>query len=151
MQLLRRGILIPVLLAAGVGLAEAGEDIELVSYMSSMQYFAHKTGLAIDHNNHKLAKLYAHELEEFIEKVEAVDSFDDQPIGKLAGTILVPAFEEFEATLDAGQWEKTSASFDTLLDKCNACHVASDHGYIQIRRSTSNPFMQSFEPLGGGS
>ena len=150
MQLHHRGILIPVLLAAGIGLAEAGEDVELVSYMSSMQYFAHKAGLAIDHKNHKLAKFYAHELEEYIEKVEAVASFDEQPIGKLTRSILVPAFEAFEAALDAGQWEKTSAQFDTLLDKCNACHMASDHGYIQIRRSTSNPFMQSFAPPGAG-
>ena len=150
MKLHRRGILIPVLLAAGIGLAEAGEDVELVSYMSSMQYFVHKAGLAIDHKSHKLAKFYAHELEEYLEKVEAVDSYDEQPIGKLTRSILSPAFEEFEAALDAGQWEKTSASFDTLLDKCNACHTASDHGYIQIRRSTSNPFMQSFEPLGQG-
>lgn len=150
MQLIRRGILIPVLLAAGIGLAEAGEDVELVSYMSSMQYFAHKTGLAIDHKNHKLAKFYAHELEEYIEKVEAVKSFDDQPIGNLARSILVPAFKEFEVALDAGKWDKSSAKFDTLIDKCNACHMTSDHGYIQIRRSTSNPFMQSFEPLGEG-
>ena len=150
MQLHRGGIMVPVLLAAGIGLAEAGENVELVRYMSSMQYFAHKTGLAIDHKNHKLAKLYAHELEEYMEKVEAVDSFDYKPIGNLARSILVPAFKEFEVALDAGQWEKTSARFDTLLDKCNACHLASDHGYIQIRRSTSNPFMQSFAPPGEG-
>ena len=150
MQLHRKGILVPVLLAAGLGLAEAGEDVELVSYMSSLQYFTHKAGLAIDHRNHKLAKFYAHELEEYIEKVEAVESFDNQPIGNLARSILVPVFKEFEAALDAGQWEKTSASFDTLLDKCNTCHVASDHGYIQIRRLTSNPFMQSFAPPGAG-
>ena len=150
MQSHRRGFLISVLLAAGIGLAHAGEDVELVSYMSSMQYFTHKAGLALDHKNHKLAKFYAHELEEYIEKVEAVDSYDKQPIGKLTRSILVPAFKEFETALDAGQWDKTSAKFNNLLDKCNACHVASDHAYIRIQRSTSNPFMQSFEPLGQG-
>ena len=151
MQSHHKGILVAALLTASIGLAEAGENGELVSYMSSMQYFAHKTGLAIDNKNHKLAKFYTHELEEYLEKVGKVDAYDGQPIGKLTESILMPAFEEFENALDAAQWDTTSSKFDMLLEKCNACHNASDHGYIQIQRSTSNPFMQSFAPPAGGN
>lgn len=151
MQFPRKSAFIPALLAAGIGLAEADDDIELVNHMSSMQYLSHKAGLAIDHKNHELAKFYAHELEEQIEQVEAIDSYDGHPIGDLTRSILVPAFENLEVALDAGQWEKSSTVFDAFIDKCNACHLSSDHGYIQVRRSTSNPFMQSFTPQGEGS
>lgn len=151
MQFPRKSVLIPALLAAGIGLAEADEDPELVNHMSSMQYLAHKAGLAIDHKNHELAKFYAHELEEQIEQVEGIDSYDGHPIGTLTRSILVPAFEKLEAALDEGQWEKSSTRFDAFIDKCNDCHLSSDHDYIQIRRSTSNPFMQSFEPPGEGN
>ena len=151
MQFAHKSALIPALLAAGIGLAKADDDIELVSHMSAMQYLSHKTGLAIDHKNPELAKFYAHELEEQIEQVEEIDSYDGHPIGDLTRSILVPAFEQLEAALDAGQWEKSSTSFDAFIDKCNDCHKSSDHDYIQIRRSTSNPYMQSFKPMGEGS
>ena len=151
MQFARKSVLIPALLAAGIGLAEADDDMELVNHMSAMQYLSHKAGLAIDHKNRELAKFYVHELGEQIEQVEAIDSYDGQPIGDLTRSILVPAFEKLDATLDAGQWEKSSTRFDAFIDKCNECHQSSDHGYIQVRRSTANPYMQSFKPRGEGS
>lgn len=150
MRLNRKTLFAPVLLVAGMAVADTGEDVELVRYMASMQYFVHKTALAIDHENRKLAKFYAHELEEYIEKLEGVESYDDHPVGRLARSILVPAFNAFDEALDGGRWDKTSAAFDAMVQKCNGCHKATDHDYIRIHRSSFNPFMQSFEPVEGG-
>lgn len=124
----------------------SGEGLELVSYMSRLQYFAHKVDLAIGARNRKLADLYAHELEEYLEKVEEVDAYDDHPVGDLAESMVMPRVERLEEVLEEDDWEATSAAFGELVAGCNACHEATDHGYIRIERSAGNPYMQSFEP-----
>lgn len=126
-------------------LAAAEGDIELVENMAKLQYFTHKTALAIDHKNSELVGFYTHELEEYIEEASTVERYHGQPVGKLIQAMLVPSFEDFEAALKKGDWKKTSAQFDRLLHSCNACHDATEHGYIQIERSNDNPFMQSFK------
>lgn len=120
---------------------------ELVNYMHKLQHYAHKTGLAIDAGNSRLAKFYAHELEEFIEEVEQVAEYDGYPIGTLTQSIFLPALEGLETAIAGGDPATLSAAFDTLVEKCNACHEAAGHAYVRIRRTTHNPFMQSFEPL----
>lgn len=134
-----------LLVSSLLATAHAGDDIELVKYMGKMQYMAHKTALAIDARNQPLAGFYVHEIEELIEYLEAVESFDGHPIGSLVKTLLVPPFEALEDGIKAGDWEGASRQFDELVTSCNSCHETTQHGYIRIQRSTANPFMQSFE------
>lgn len=130
-----------------IGALQASDDIELVEYMQLAQYFTHKTNLAIQHRNQPLAKFYAHELEEVIEKIEAVASYDDFPVGKLAKEIIAPAFEKFEHSLEKDAWsDAVPQSFDGVIQACNSCHKATDHGFIAIVKNSENTFMQSFKP-----
>lgn len=138
-------MLASVLLTSLLADAHAGDDIELVRYMGKMQYMAHKTALAIDARNQPLASFYVHEIEELIEYLEGVESYDDYPIGSLVRSVLVPPFEALEDRIKAGDWENASRQFDGLVAGCNSCHETTDHAYIRIQRSTANPFMQSFE------
>lgn len=124
----------------------ADGDAHLAEKMSSLQYFMHKTALSVDHQNKELADFYAHELEESIEDTATVESYDGHAIGKLVNSMLVPPFEQFEAALKAGNWKKASARFDDLVRSCNACHVQTEHGFVNIQRNKHNPFMQSFKP-----
>ncbi len=128
-----------------VSSSQAGEDVELVRYMSSMQYMTQKTGLAIQGRNQPLASFYVHEIEEVIERLEEIESYDGHAIGSLVKSVLVPPFEALEETVKAGDWDGANAKFDQLLAACNTCHDSTDHGYIRIQRSAENPFMQSFE------
>jgi hypothetical protein len=135
-----------ILAAQPVQTALADGDVELVENMHQLQYFAHKAGLAIDKKNKPLLGFYAHELEEYIEEAASVEVYDDHPIGQLVNTILVPPFEKFEAAAKADDWVKTSNAFDEVVQACNSCHQATSHGFIVIKRTAHNPFMQSFEP-----
>lgn len=125
--------------------ASADGEVELAKKMADLQYFGHKTGLSIDNKNKALANFYAHELEETIEDVAKIESYDGRPVGKLINAMLMPAFENFESALKSGDWKKTSVSFDQLLRTCNDCHNATEHGFITIERRRDNPFMQSFK------
>lgn len=134
-----------VLMTASPLTAFADGDVELAETMGHLQYFAHKAALAIDNKNQDLAGFYAHELEEYIEDAAKIESYDGYPVGKLIKTMLMPTFEDFEAALKSGNWKKTSTQFDAVLNSCNACHNATEHGFIEIERRSDNPYMQSFK------
>lgn len=139
------GLALVGLISAGAQAAE-GEEPGLLETMSMLQTMAHKASLSIDHKNAPLLDFYAHELEEFIEQAEGIESYDGQPVGQLVKSMLTPKFEEFEKAEETGDWGKISKSFDTLIDSCNSCHTATGFGYINIERSKKNPYMQSFKP-----
>jgi hypothetical protein len=145
MKIRSAAALASLLVSSLLATAHAGDDIELVRYMGKLQYMAHKTALAIDARNQPLASFYVHEIEELIEYLEAVESYDDYAIGSLVKSHLVSPFEALEDGVKAGDWEGASKRFDELVASCNSCHETTDHAYIRIHRSTANPFMQSFD------
>lgn len=122
------------------------EEPDLIKHMAAFQYFGHKTALAIDSKNKKLASFYVHEIEHTLEEVMEIESFDGHPVGKLAGEIIQPAFENLEKALKTDSWDSVSKSFDKVIDACNYCHKTTDHGYIHVQKQTDNPYMQSFTP-----
>ncbi len=122
------------------------EKVELVEYMSKLQYFSHKAGLSIQAENAALAHFYLHEVEEVIELVREVKEYDGHPIGQLASTILEPAFETLEMSVDANQFKQAQTDYGEMLKACNQCHTATEHGFIKIMERSDNPFMQSFAP-----
>ncbi len=123
----------------------ADGDIDLIRHMGTMQHMAHKAGLAINSRNQQLAGFYVHEIEEVIEILDAVESYDGYPIASQVRSILVPSFEDLEQAVRSGDWEDANSRFDKLLNSCNTCHQATDHAYIRVQRTTANPFMQSFD------
>jgi nitrate reductase beta subunit len=142
-----RVLLISILLHScfAVHSSESGGKLELVEHMKQLQYFAHKLQLSVEADNKKLAAFYAHELEEVIEKVESVPSYDGHPIGEMTKTILLPAFEELEQSIKTQPRDALLKSFDKLVDSCNKCHSLTRHEYIVIKKNSSNPYMQSFK------
>jgi hypothetical protein len=125
--------------------SEASDKLELVEYMKQLQYFSHKLQLSVEADNKKLSAFYAHELEEVIEKVESVPSYDGYPVGEMTKTILLPAFEELEQSIKTQPRGAVEKSFDKLVNSCNKCHSLTRHEYIVIKKNSSNPYMQSFQ------
>lgn len=121
-------------------------DEALVENMGHLQTFAHKAALAIDYRNTPLLEFYVHEWEEYLEETASIESYDGYPVGKLVESLLMPAFNQLEAAIKSGKRKVISENYDRLIDSCNACHHATQHGFITIVRSTDNPFMQSFAP-----
>lgn len=138
------GLFLIGMLMASLSVHAGDGEVDLVGNMKDFQYFTHKATLSVDAQNQTLAAFYIHELEEILEVVKEVDTYDDHPVGKLAGEILSPAVEQFEVAVEASDWTQASHALDGLVLACNSCHQASAHSYIKIERQTSNPFMQSF-------
>lgn len=125
-------------LASGDGLAER---------MAHLQRHTHKLQLSVEARNGALVGFYVHEIEEIAEGIrDEIPSYDDHPVGKLVGEILLPAVESMEETAESGDWAAADAAFDRLLGACNACHASTAHGYVRIVRGTGNPYNQDFSP-----
>jgi len=141
-------LLLAVLFGSAATASEEGEDHNLIGLMGQMQYFSHKLDLSIRHQNRQLVDFYAHEIEETLEATTEIEEYHGQPIGELTEGMLAPAFERFEQAVDAenGDWDAIDASFGELVDTCNACHQATEYGFINIQRTDANPYMQSFNP-----
>ncbi|WP_058555133.1 hypothetical protein [Thiohalocapsa sp. ML1] len=140
-------------LPATAGAGESGEDhdspfagMHLLLLMHNMQYYTHKLGLAIDAHNAALEAFYIHEVEAVIEAVGEIEDYEGIPIADNLKKTLLPNFQTLEAAIDKGEREAVDAAYKELLVGCNACHAASEHGYIHIRRSYDNPYPQDFSP-----
>ena len=123
----------------------ASEGVGLVAKMTSLQYFTHKTALSIDAENKQLTGFYLHELEETLEELEEINSYHGKPIGKLVKTILHPAFEKLEDEAKGRDWDATSKALDNLINSCNECHDSTGYRFLKIKRTSENPYFQSFE------
>ena len=125
--------------------SEEEEEVHLVDLMSVLQYFTHKTGLSLRAGNLELADFYLHEFEEVMAEVGEVESYEGQPVGQLSDAMLGPSLHALEEAVDSGNPEAALSAYEVMIDTCNACHVATQFGFIKIEdRSTENPYMQSF-------
>ena len=123
----------------------------LLLLMHNMQYYVHKLGLAVDAGNRPLADFYAHEVEEIITAVGAIDRHEGVAIKPIFETALPPAFAALERALDTGDAAQLGAAYDRLLEGCNACHRGAGRPQIVIRRSHLNPYPQEFTPVDAGA
>ena len=139
---------VPAVLAGLLCLVAApalGDSPGLAMLMERMQTYSHKLQLSVEARNERLAHFYLHELEETAEYVvDNIAHYDDYPVGPLVKEMLLPTIEELEEAVEAGEWTAADTRFVDMLRACNACHVATHHGYVRIAPATGNPFAQDF-------
>ena len=127
---------------SGTAVASDYEEADLVGMMSQLQLYLHKLDLSVQAGNERLAGFYLHELEEIGKKISAeVASYDGFPVGELTRSMLLTQLEELENGAS-----DLADGVTMLIDTCNACHEATDHGYIKITSASVNPFNQDFDP-----
>jgi hypothetical protein len=125
-------------------LSYAGGESGLVGKMSKLQYFTHKTGLALQNENTRLASFYVHEIEETIEDLETFGQYKSYDIGKLVENVLVPEFKELEKQVKHGKPAAQWKAYNAVIKSCNSCHQTTAHEYIRIEFNNENPYLQSF-------
>lgn len=126
---------------------ESAQNVKgFAEYMYFMQLYTHKALLSIEAENAELADFYIHELEETTEDViEFISEYGGFPISDLTKTMLLPLIEDLEDELETGNWEQIREKARIMVDSCNACHVATDHGEIVIPfELNGNPYLQDF-------
>lgn len=125
---------------------EEHEEVELAIAMGQLQTYTHKYALAVEAENHELASFYLHEVEESVEGIaKDVPTYEGYDIAKLIEQYLEPEIEPTEEALESKNWDEVRKQTIKLVDTCNACHEASDHGFVKITPGfDNNPFNQDF-------
>ena len=127
--------------------AEHAEE-ELAPYMASLQRYAEKLYLAGSNESWELAHFYEHEIEEVAgELAEGGFAEDGHDVSALVGQMLLPAVERVGAATDARSPEAFDGAYRALIAACNACHDATEHGFIRLRVPDANAYpSQDFGP-----
>lgn len=125
---------------------EDDDEVELAVVMGQLQTHTHKYALSVQAENHELASFYLHEMEESAETIaEEVPTYEGYDIAELIGQYLEPQIESNEEALENNDWEQVREQTIKLVDSCNSCHGASDHGFVKITNGfENNPFNQDF-------
>ncbi len=119
--------------------------LALIYQMSFMNRYAHKLYLAGMEENWELADIYTHEIEEIAETIIAENHVDDGVnVSELMEAMLVPQIEQIEQSIDSEDLQEFEQKYNTLVNTCNQCHVASNYGAVKVKVPESNPFNQDF-------
>lgn len=124
------------------------EHGELAPHMAALQRFAAKLHHAGTSENWPLAGFYEHEIEEVAEEIVAGGFEEDgHAMGSLVEQMLLPAVERTGEAIAAGSAADFEVAYGALVTACNACHAATDHGFVTITVPQQNTFTnQDFTP-----
>jgi hypothetical protein len=118
----------------------------LAIQMKYIQHWTHKLGLSVEARNTELVEFYHHELEEGAEDlIASIKEYDGFAIAELTTTLLLPQLQAFELAEESGDWNQITSAYQNIITSCNACHQATDHGFIVVTDGFGqNPFNQDF-------
>jgi hypothetical protein len=132
-------------ITVGAGHPTPATAPELAAYMGEVQHKTHKLDLAIQAENGALALFYLGETREIFEQIERLfPEHDGHAIAEMARAVSEEHLSVVGERIGSERWEEAAAGFSRLLQACNSCHAATQHDFIQVRSTTSNPFNQSF-------
>ncbi len=131
-------------------LADGTDAPELALLMGDLQRLTHKLALSADAGNAELAAFYLHESLEQLQTIQkAAPEYERLPIALLIDRLALPAYGTLQSavTEKPAKRERLLQGLDAVIQSCNACHMATQHGFLRITRGTEvNPFNQSFAP-----
>jgi hypothetical protein len=120
---------------------------ELAEHMTVLSTLTHKLGLSIEAKNPKMTQFYTVEsIVKAREIQEIIPEYEGKPVADLMSSIMMAGYYELTRNMRKKpvDFEKIEKSYDALIARCNACHVATDFGYLKIKRNSSNPYMLDF-------
>lgn len=131
-------------------LVEVPPGPELALLMGTLQTLTHKLALSADAGNAPLAAFYLHESREQLRTIQQeAPEYENLPIAVLIERLALPAYSDLEKATTVrpeASREALLAGLDRVVQTCNECHAATQHGFIRITRGTEvNPFNQSFQ------
>ena len=123
------------------------ESFELAHYMNVAQVHFSKLYFAAEAGNKELTSFYLHELEENFEEIVNANVVDEgHNISAHARQFGLDPIERMHDAVENNGLEGFGEAYENLINNCNACHIITDHKFIQIQLPERPPFdNQSFE------
>ena len=118
----------------------------------TLQQMRHlKLWFAVQAGNWALGDYELDELKEgFEDVIKYYPTKDGVPTGTMAEAVVAREVADLAKALESKDKKTVAGAFDRLTASCNACHQATKHAFIVIRRPSGNPYTnQSFTPAAG--
>lgn len=98
--------------------------------------------------NWPLAAYELGEIKEVMSDVQDfVPTFKSLPLAEMMDAVIVKEIAELEKAIEAKDARQFAAGFDRLTAACNACHQATENGFVVIKRPTRPAFTnQEYRP-----
>jgi hypothetical protein len=108
-----------------------------------------KLGLAGQEKNWAYAAYELHELEEAFERAARVWPMHRKTnIAEMLAATTKEPMEAVESAIKSADSAKFAEAYGRLTATCNACHQATNHGFIVIQSPRASPFPdQDFRPV----
>lgn len=111
-----------------------GDQMHTLQLRHAKLWFAGAAG------NWELAAFEAHEIEENLERIARWHrGSESMPIGPAIKVHMHPGQYAIEQSIARENAREFRTAFDRLTQGCNACHRATEHGFIVIQRPTIEP------------
>ena len=121
----------------------------LGEFMSAIQVRHAKLWFAGKGKNWQLAAYELDELKEaFGDAARYQPEFKGKPIAKIIEPMTAEPIAQLENAIAGKDSARFVRAYDSLSHACSACHEATDHGFISIRRPTSPPLTNQRYDLG---
>ena len=135
--------------SGGSGSGDAGSSAEnLAPRMSDVHRYSMKLGHAIQTRHPRLASFYAGEVAQSLEQIR--DTFPEHegyPVAELIDQIALPSVLPLQGTTRREAWEESERLYGVMIDKCNACHAATEREFLVVEvPSGPPPDGQAFTP-----
>ncbi len=120
----------------------------LEQFMTFIQGEHAKLWYAGKAGNWPLAAYQLGEIKEIMSDVQdVVPTFRDLPLADMLDAVITGEIAQLEKAIDAKDRKAFAAGFDKLTAACNACHQATQNGFVRIRRPAGPGFPnQDFAP-----
>lgn len=120
----------------------------LEQFMNAILLEHNKLWFAAQARNWPLAEYELGEMKEVMGDIQDfVPVFKNLPLADMLDAVIVKEVADLEKAIAAKDDQKFAAGFDKLNDACNACHQATQNGFIVIKRPTQPAFTnQDYRP-----
>lgn len=124
-------------------------DFPLGEVMGYLQRYTDKIWYAVDAGNWDLARYYHDELTETAGTIVAAGvEKEGVDVSQNMETLLPPTLQGLDEAIAAGDPVLFRERYTTMVNECNACHVAAKHPFIRVALPGGPPqyWNQNFGP-----
>lgn len=120
----------------------------LEQFMNVILMEHNKLWFAGQARNWPLAEYELGEMKEVMGDIQDfVPVFKSLPLAEMLDAVIVKEIVDLEKAIAAKDVKKFSAGYDNLNAACNACHQATENGFVVIKRPTTPAFTnQDYQP-----
>jgi hypothetical protein len=120
----------------------------LAQFMNAVLIEHNKLWFAAKARNWELAAYELGEIKEVMSDVQdAVPVFKNIPLAQMLDAVITKEIVDLDKAVKVKDFKIFSAGYDNLNSACNACHQATENGFVVIRRPTLPAFTnQGYRP-----